>query len=288
MKKLVIINIVISTLLIFVSCSTNTIDKKELSTTKDDSTRLILKKSDLEAGTHHLKHATIFGKYSNGYNLKILEAIDIVQATAMDGGGYFASIKAVPPEAPVGYPLKIFNEVLFEPQRSTSYCSGSTYAAFIEGLNLLYKSKEVELRYPQFEALCMEEEDGGRREDTIKFWGKWNDDGYGNHFALVQYSSMGKKIDPISARPGDFMNISWTNGGGHSVIFLGWYQDEGGEKKLFYWSSQTRTNGFGDELVPLDKIREVMVVRLAKPDNLFSFNIDTKVDRKVVGDELSW
>jgi len=260
----------------------------ELGMTKDDGKRLILLRSDLEAGTHHLKHAEIFAKYTNGYNLKILEAIDIVQATALDGGGYFASIKAVPPESPVGYPLKIFSEVLFSPQRATSYCSGSTYAAFIEGLNLLFKSKEVELPYPQYEALCMEEVGGGRREDTIKFWGKWNDDGYGNHFALVQYSKMGKKIDPQSARPGDFMNISWKNGGGHSVIFLGWYQENGNEKNLLYWSSQTRTNGFGDELVSLDKIREVMVVRLTNPENLFSFDVDTKVDRKVKGNKVIW
>lgn len=65
----------------------------------------------------------------------------------------------------------------------------------------------------------MQEPDGGRREDEIKFWGKWNDDGFGNHFALVQYSQMGTTIKPIHARPGDFMNISWKKGGGHSVVF---------------------------------------------------------------------
>ena len=286
MKKF--ITVIVVCVLVFASCSTEKPELEILSETKDDGSRLVLKKSDLLAGTHHLQHEKIFGKYTNGYNLKILQAIDIVQATAQDGGGYFASIKAVPPESPVGYPLKIFNEVLFQPQRSTSYCSGSTYAAFIEGLNLLYKDKNMELKYPQYEALCMAEPDGGRREDTVKFWGKWNDDGYGNHFALVQYSGMGKRIDPKTARPGDFMNISWTNGGGHSVVFLGWYQDEQGAKKLLYWSSQTRTNGFGDELVSLDKIREALVVRLTKPDNLFSFNVDKKVDRGIKGDVLIW
>jgi hypothetical protein len=286
MKKLNIVFILISTLLIHVSCSNN--NDQALNTTKDDGKRLVLKESDLVAGAHHLKHVELFGKYSNGYNLKILEAIDIVQATALDGGGYFANIKAIPPEAPIGYPLKLFGEKLFDPQRSTSYCSGSTYAVFIEGLNLIYKDKRVKLDYPQFEALCMHEPDGGRREDNIKFWGKWNDDGYGNHFALVQYSKMGKRINPVNARPGDFMNISWTKGGGHSVIFLGWYQNKQKAKQLLYWSSQTRTNGFGDELVPLENIREVMVVRLSNPDNLFTFNIDSNVDRKILGDKLIW
>ena len=288
MNKTVLIGCICISTLILISCLKKAGEDQVLGRTKDDGTRLILKKSDLKSGTHHLNHRKIFGNYSNGYNLKILEAIDIVQATAMDGGGYFASIKAVPPEAPIGYPLKLFNEVLFNPQRSTSYCSGSTYAVFIEGLNLMFKDQEKELPTPQLEALCMQEPDGGRREDTVKFWGKWNDDGYGNHFALVQYSNMGKKIKPINARPGDFMNISLTNGGGHSVIFLGWYKDEKDIKKLLYWSSQTRTNGFGDELVDIEKIREVMTVRLSIPDNIFLFNVDTKVDRNIKGDELIW
>ena len=288
MGKGILISILFLFLTMDSSCSDSGKNGQKIKMTIDNGTRLILKESDLQMGSHHMKHREIFGKYVNGYNLKILEAIDIVQATAPDGGGYFASIKADPPEAPVGYPLRLFNEVLFKPQRSTSYCSGSTYAAFIEGLNLLYQDKKVKLDYPQYEALCMQEPDGGRREDTVKFWGKWNDDGYGNHFALVQYSHMGKRIHPLNARPGDFMNISWINGGGHSVIFLGWYQDKRDRKKVLYWSSQTRTDGFGDELVSLDKIREVMVVRLSNPDNLFTFNVETKVNRTVKGDKLIW
>ena len=287
MKIFYIISIVIVCSLLIFTCSNEMKDTIH-TLTSDDGTRLILPNSDLEAGTHHTRHTEIFGKYIDGYNIKILEGIDIVQATAPDGGGYFASIKATPPEAPIGYPLKLFNRVLFEPQRKTSYCSGSTYAAFIEGINILYREKKQELAYPQFEALCMQEKDGGRREDTVKFWGKWNDDGYGNHFALVQYSKMGKRIDPVCARPGDFMNISWKKGGGHSVIFLGWHQNSEGKKKLLYWSSQTRTNGLGDELVDLDKIREVMTVRLAAPDSLFTFNIEKIVNRKVVGNKIIW
>jgi hypothetical protein len=288
MKIIYKFEIILIISLFVITCSDKNVKEVTLSVTTDDGTRLILEDSELEAGTHHTRHIEIFGKFTNGYNLKILEGIDVVQNTATDGGGYFANVKADPPEAPIGYPLKLFNEVLFEPQRSTSYCSGSTYAAFIEGLNLLYKDKKPELNYPQFEALCMHEPEGGRREDTVKFWGKWNDDGYGNHFALVQYSKMGKKIDPVNARPGDFMNISWTNGGGHSVVFLGWHQDKEGRKNLLYWASQTRTNGFGDELVSLDKIREVMTVRLAAPDSLFTFNTREKVDRTVVGDKINW
>lgn len=284
--------IVLTILIISIGISLNACDGledgDELTATRDDGNWFVLRDDDIRQGKHHLKHREIFGKYIAGYNLKILEGIDIVQKTASNGGGYFAGIKANPPEAPVGYPLKIFDKVLFEPQRKTSYCSGASYAAFIEGLNLLFDPVKPNLNYPQYEALRMAEIDGSRREDTIKFWGKWNDDGYGNHFALVQYSGMAKRIKPVNARPGDFINISWNHGGGHSTIFLGWYMDKEGDKKLLYWSSQTRTNGFGDDLVSLQDIKEVLIVRLINPANIFSFDINTKIDRKISGDQINW
>ncbi|NOZ60191.1 MAG: hypothetical protein GXO74_00770 [Calditrichaeota bacterium] len=134
----------------------------------------------------------------------------------------------------------------------------------------------------------MQELDGGRREDHVKFWGKWNADGYGNHFALVQYSAMGKKIDPINARPGDFLNISWKKGGGHSVIFLGWYINEDNEKCVVYWSSQRGTNGLGDAIVPISRIEEVMFVRLTAPENVFNFDVDKQIDTSVKGNSIDW
>ena len=256
--------------------------------TQDDGTWFVLDPADLDAGTHHTRHAEIFGKYVTGYNLLILQAIDKVQASAPDGGGYFIGISAVPTESPIGYPLKLFGKALLDPPRSTSYCSGSTYAAFIEALNTLYADRADSLDDARYESLRMQEENGGRREDTVKFWGKWNDDGFGNHFALVQYAKMGQEIKPRQARPGDFMNISWKHGGGHSVIFLGWHKDEAGKKYVVYWSSQTRTNGFGDEVIPIERIQEVKVVRLIHPGNLFTFDVNTPVDRGVPGDGIDW
>jgi hypothetical protein len=134
----------------------------------------------------------------------------------------------------------------------------------------------------------MTEEDGSRREDGVKFWGKWNADGYGNHFALVQYSGMGKVVKPEKALPGDFMNISWKNGGGHSVVFLGWYLDENNKKHVVYWSSQKGTNGFGDDVVPIDRIAEVMVVRLTDPDAVYDFDVDKSVKTDVKGYQIDW
>lgn len=259
-----------------------------LTATTDDGEWFVIENGDLAGGTHHTRHADIFGKYVTGYNRYILRSIDKVQATAMDGGGYFIGIHAEPAESPVGYRLQLLGRPLLEPPRSTSYCSGSTYAALIESMNLIFDQRTDTLTYDRYEALRMQEEDGGRREDTIKYWGKWNDDGFGSHYALVQYSGMGKEIKPRNARPGDFMNISWAKGGGHSVIFLGWYKNDTGQKHIVYWASQSRTNGFGDEVVPLDRIKEVKTVRLTEPAKLFSYDVTTPVERKIAGDVIDW
>ncbi len=274
--------------LILVSSSVAQHHAPKLEPTLDNGEWFQLVKTDLAAGAHHTRHAEIFGKYVKGYNYYVLQAIDKVQATAMDGGGYFTGIKAVPTESPIGYKLKLFERPLLEPPRTTSYCSGSTYAAFIEQLNLLFPDRGKKLSYERYESIRMQEEDGGRREDTIKFWGKWNDDGFGSHYAMVQYAKMGKEIKPRNARPGDYLNISWKTGLGHSVVFLGWYQDENSNKHIVYWASQTRTNGFGDEVIPLERIKEIKAVRLVHPENLFTFEVNTPVQRDIPGDKIDW
>ncbi len=187
--------------------------------------------------TYHTDHYKLYAQYAPGYNKSILKGIDIVQSTANDGGGYFIGIDSIPTESPIGYELKLLGKSLLDPPRTTSYCSGSSYGAFIEGLNDIYKDSAKEMPQAQFEASRMQEPDGGRREDHIKLWGWWNADGYGNHFALVQYTKMGERITPKEARPGDFLNISWKSGVGHSVVFLGWYKDEAGKKYLLYWNT---------------------------------------------------
>ena len=275
-------------LILIYGCEHQKPKNTDLTVTKDDGSRLILKKEDVANGAHHTKHAEVFGKYISGYNTYILKAIDSVQSTAMDGGGYFTGITADPPESPVGYNLDLFNKQLLQAPRTTSYCSGSTYSAFIESLNMMYKNKHQTLSEKRYESLRMQEPDGGRREDGVQFWGKWNDDGFGNHYALVQYSGMGKKIHPMNARPGDFLNISWKKGGGHSVIFLGWYMNEENEKCVVYWSSQAKTNGFGDAVVPISRIGDVMFVRLTTPKNLFTFDPEKQVDRSIKGDPINW
>lgn len=286
MRKLILIILLFFFLIL--GCKNQETNNPVFTTTKDDGDWLILKKEDVSPGTYHTEHAKVFSKYISGYNIYILNAIDLVQSTALNGGGYFAGIKADPPESPIGYNLYLFDKQLLQAPRATSYCSGSTYSVFIESLNLMFKNKSKILSKKRYESLRMQELDGNRREDGVKFWGKWNDNGYGNHYALVQYSGMGKKINPINARPGDFLNISWKNGGGHSVIFLGWYVNEENEKCVVYWSSQKSTNGLGNSIVPISKIRKVMFIRLTSPENLFTFDVKKQVDRSVKGNSIDW
>jgi hypothetical protein len=276
--------IYIFTLFLLFNCSSNEFIKEA---TKDNAHYFFLQKDDLDKGPYHTSHSKIFGKYTEGYNDYVLKGIDQVQTTAMDGGGYFTGITAEPPESPIGYELKLMGKSLLNPPRKTSYCSGASYAAFIEGLNLIFSDNPSgELDNPHYEALRMQEEDGGRRNDGIKYWGHWNADGFGSHFALVQYSGMGREIKPENLRPGDFVNISWKSGLGHSVIFLGWFIDEAGEKYMVYWSSQKSTKGMADQKVPLDRIKEIKAVRLTNPEKIFEFNIENRVSSDIPGDKI--
>lgn len=255
--------------------------------TRDNSTWFFLPSADLQAGAHHTRHAEIFGKYVQGINHAILQGIDIVQGHALDGGTYFVGKDSIPTESPVYYDLALFGQLLIRAPRRASYCSGATYNAFIEALNLLLSNRAADLTAARFEALRMQEPDGGRREDMIKAWGYWNADGFGTHFSLVQYLGMGDAIKPAQLRPGDFINVSWKSGLGHSVIFLGWIDDAEG-KKLLYWSSQRATNGYGDQMVPVSRIKNLKAVRLMRLKGLFEFDPGATVKTDVEGDSLEW
>ncbi len=258
--------------------------------TNDDGTFFILDKSEILNDGQYLNHAKYYGKFVSGYNYHILEAIDKVQSTAMDGGGYFTGISANPTESPIGYNLQFNGYELIDAPRSTSYCSGASYSVFIESLNIISeKYNELKPDSIRLEAIRMQEPDGGRREDHIKYWGKWNANGFGSQFALVQYSGMGKEIFPSEARPGDFVNISWKSGNGHSVVFLSWIKDKDDNKYLHYWSSQKGTNGIGDQLVSIDRIKNIKIVRLISPKKINEFDVfNDKINTKIPGDIINF
>ena len=235
---------------------------------------------------HNTKHAATYARNVPEINQMVLRSCDRVQSTAPDGGGYFIGVKAVPPESPVGYAASFDGWNMLCPPRSTSYCSGSSYAAFLETLSLYHAVHPLTLRPSQEEALRMQELDGSRREDKVKFWGWWNADGPGCYYAMCSFTSIGTRISPALARAGDFMNIDWKSGLGHSVVFLGWGKDKTGNPGVLFWSSQTGTNGFGDMFATLDRISGVVVVRLTNPEKLGGMKPFKPVETKVVPDRL--
>ena len=232
---------------------------------------------------HHTRHAEIYSSRLPEINKLVLQAVDKVQATAMDGGGYFIGVKADPPESPIGYTASFSGWNMLKPPRCTSYCSGSSYAAFLETLNLC---RLPALKPSQEEALRMQELDGSRREDKVKFWGWWNADGPGCYYAMCRFTSIGERIHPALARAGDFMNIDWKSGLGHSVVFLGYGVGADGKKGVLFWSSQTGTNGYGDMFAPFDRISGVVVVRLTHPEKLANLKPFRPVTTKVPLDKL--
>jgi hypothetical protein len=250
------------------------ITKENLHVSPQSNRPFLLNNTDL-INLNHTNLCNIFAQYITGYNLYVLKAIDHIQRKFQDGGTYFTGIKSNPPESPIGYNLKFMGKELLNAPRTSSYCSGATYTAFIECMNLILDS--VHLDSIRYDAIRMQEWDGGRREDGIKLWGNWNADGYGSYDALVSYSGIGIEIKPEEAIPGDFMNISWKSGNGHSVVFLGWHKEKD-QTSLVYWSSQKSTNGLGIVEVNIDKIKDVVLVRITEPENILSFNPSNKVD----------
>lgn len=240
----------------------------------------------IPSDTYHLSHARRYGADVPAFNRLVLRGVDIVQSHQCTGGGYFIGIKAQPTESPIGYELQLGNQSLLAPPRTTSFCSGASYSAFIEAMNLYMRVESRAIPANTLEALRMQEADGGRREDCVKAWGWWNADGFGNHFCLVQLMKAGERVTPKQAMAGDFLNISWKNGHGHSTVFLAWESNADGRRGVRYWSSQTSTNGLGDAWAPFDDIESVCLVRCTKPDKALDFDPGGPVDRKIVGDKL--
>ncbi|MBT9589055.1 hypothetical protein IV102_37320 [bacterium] len=131
----------------------------------------------------------------------------------------------------------------------------------------------------------MQEPDGGRREDRVKAWGWWNAYGYGTHYSLVQYLGMGQAIAPAQALPGDFVNISWKSGLGHSVVFLGYSRDEVGALRVSFFSRQASTNWLTIPYRPVPS-RTSCLCALTHPERIWDFSLDSRVDTGVAGDLL--
>jgi hypothetical protein len=116
-----------------------------------------------------------------------------------------------------------------------TYCSGFTFAgarraATAAGL-LDGKSVEEVRRFQKQWYGAVPEPDARERQCAV----------------AVETLGIGKAVPFDDARPGDFAQLWRTSKSGHSVVFLGWVEDDHGKRiGLRYRSSQGSTNGVAD------------------------------------------
>ena len=212
-------------------------------------------------------------------NAAILAEMQQMHAKLPNGGGYFMGIKADPMECPIGLPIEFCGRPLLTPTRASSYCSGVTYALFLSAVEREVQANRWVLSQGQMEALRLQEPDGGRREDEVKLWGWWNADGPGSLYAMTLVTSMGIRVSPQDAQPGDFLNINWAKGGGHSAVFLGWVTTAEGKPGVEGWGSQSSTNGIGEVVVSEDALSGLVITRLTHPKGILSLDPNFSIKR---------
>lgn len=157
-----------------------------------------------------------------------------------------------------------------------SFCSGATYLVFIRTIETLRARGELHLDFATLEQLIIRDQHDGEG-----IWGRWNANGPGTA-RLFRELRLGRNFDNFSeARPGDFMKIFWSrqvgrSEHGHSTIFLG-MENRLGVEYVRYWSSNV-PSGYGEKIVPRNKIASAIFSRLETPANLSRIASAPEVD----------
>jgi len=157
-----------------------------------------------------------------------------------------------------------------------SFCSGATYLVFIRTIETLRARGELYLDFATLEQLIIRDQHDGEG-----IWGRWNANGPGTA-RLFRELRLGRNFDNFSeARPGDFMKIFWSrqvgrSEHGHSTIFLG-TENRLGVEYVRYWSSNV-PSGYGEKIVPRNKIASAIFSRLETPANLSRIASAPEVD----------
>lgn len=181
------------------------------------------------------------------YNKDVLEQISTIPA----GGGY--SLKG----SATNVPLKIGEGIISNKDSKTSFCTGATYTV----------AMKVFQKHHAFDQMTSEQKKNFQlgQNDNFGFWGAWNNnfEGAGDANRLIKF---GESITSLhNACAGDFVNFNRKNGSGHSVVYLG--QEDG---KIYYWSSNKSTKGFGVSCEPISNIVQsaTAVTRITNPENV--------------------
>jgi hypothetical protein len=148
-----------------------------------------------------------------------------------------------------------------------SFCSGATYLVFLSVLNQLARDGQIQLDPLTLRSLLIQE----HQPDGNGVWGRWNANGPGTARFFYE-TGIGYNFTSLEeARPGDFLKIFWhdeigAREAGHSVVYLGTVNTANGPA-VRYWSSNL-ANGYGEAIVPRQRIRRMLFSRLVHPERI--------------------
>lgn len=123
-----------------------------------------------------------------------------------------------------------------------THCVGVTFEVFFKAMQA--RNEKLGLPADDFNKMTFEE-----LSDFLQLWYAAGDKQVHNIEVAVEKYGLGKRIDRFEeARAGDFMDISRTNGTGHTVVFQQWIRSDSGQiTGIRYWSSQDSGVGFNTE-----------------------------------------
>ncbi|NLA11548.1 MAG: hypothetical protein GX883_05425 [Firmicutes bacterium] len=123
-----------------------------------------------------------------------------------------------------------------------THCVGVTFEVFFKAMQA--RNEKLGLPADDFNGMTYEE-----LSDFLQIWYAAGGKQVHNIELAVEKYGLGKRIDRFEeARAGDFMDISRTNGTGHTVVFQQWIRSDSNEIiGIRYWSSQDSGVGFNTE-----------------------------------------
>jgi hypothetical protein len=131
-----------------------------------------------------------------------------------------------------------------------TYCCGVTFEAWLEAVgdgNLRYDPSGMQQLLAEWFCPIM---------------------GHGGVATALTGRRLGDRVNPDDAQPGDlcqfWRSTDLASPSGHSVVFLGW-EENNGTRRMRYWSSQQATEGIGEHVEEVGPDWELHFVRAKMP-----------------------
>lgn len=123
----------------------------------------------------------------------------------------------------------------------SSHCVGVTFEAFFRAVEA--RNRRLGLPAEYFNGLSWDE----LYDFALTWFVAKGPKAQSNCAVAIERFGFGRRIyDPEEAKNGDFLDLTRTDGSGHTAVFFGWLRGAGGGIiGLRYWSSQPSTRGIG-------------------------------------------